>query len=273
MSKNYYCLVAGLPDLKVDSACGQGTNKKLPLSLIDFREQWEDLSDRDLRLAEMFLLPYDHENIVNKLYKIEGNFDSRGKYTEEQLGEILDRTIEPEERYLKELIENFGDTNYNKIECLSRLQSGWVKMIEECGNDFCKEYTNFNNTLKNIFVALQGRKYNMDVVGSIIGEGEVVDQIRKNRSADFGLKGEIDYIDQAVQLFGTTDILEREMKIDALRWNWIDEQTFFDYFTIEKIIATTLKLSMLERWSSMSEEDGREKFALIVQDIKDKYKV
>ena len=36
----------------------------------------------------------------------------------------------------------------------------------------------------------------------------------------------------------TEELVEREKKIDLLRWNWMEEATFFNYFTAESNAVT-----------------------------------
>jgi hypothetical protein len=52
------------------------------------------------------------------------------------------------------------------------------------------------------------------------------------------------------------DIQEREKAIDQMKWNYLDDVTFFEYFTIDRILAFMIKLGMVERWLAIDREHG-----------------
>lgn len=62
--------------------------------------------------------------------------------------------------------------------------------------------------------------------------------------------------------------MDRERKIDLLKWNWLDEESFFNYFTIERIFVFLLQLEMIERWISLDKEKGKELFKAMIQSLK-----
>ncbi len=78
--------------------------------------------------------------------------------------------------------------------------------------------------------------------------------LRTSSARDFGLSGEVDVFESLVKISEITELVEREKKLDALRWNWMEDAIFFDYFTIERIFAFLLKLEMIERWISLDKE-------------------
>ena len=199
MSRNYYCLVAGLPDMKLGEVA-----KGLPSVDMLRAELQEELVAEDSNLVDMLFLPY-------------------------------------EER---------------------------IEQMRGCGNSFMRRYADFDVMLRNILVALQCRKYGRDVSDMLYGEDDVVEQLRKSRLQDFGLKGDVAQMDDILAMFETPNLVEREMKLDALRWNYIEEATFFNYFGVEKLIAALLKLMMVQRWASLDEEKGRARFEDIINEIR-----
>ena len=55
--KNYYGLVASMPDVSPDDA-------KLNFTVADFKEDyWPQLSETDKKLVALFFLRYDHRNL------------------------------------------------------------------------------------------------------------------------------------------------------------------------------------------------------------------
>ena len=53
-----------------------------------------------------------------------------------------------------------------------------------------------------------------------------------------------------------------------LRWNWMEEKIFFNYFTIERIFVFLLQLEMIERWMALDKERGNQLFRSIIDELK-----
>ena len=62
--------------------------------------------------------------------------------------------------------------------------------------------------------------------------------------------------------------MDRERKLDLLKWNWIDENTFFNYFSIERVFAYLLQLEMIERWVSLDKVAGEKMFRSLIGGMK-----
>ena len=78
--------------------------------------------------------------------------------------------------------------------------------------------------------------------------------------------------EEAVKLDGIlakTDLLEREHGLDDLVWNKVNELTLFNYFDLDAILGFIAKLHIIERWSSLDEETGRELFDRLLSEVKD----
>ena len=97
--------------------------------------------------------------------------------------------------------------------------------------------------------------------------------LRTSSARDFGLSGEVDVFESLVKISEITELVEREKKLDALRWNWMEDAIFFDYFTVERIFAFLLKLEMIGRWISMDKEKGSELFRQIIDKLKDEIQI
>ena len=114
--------------------------------------------------------------------------------------------------------------------------------------------------VSNILTAINCRKYNLDVKENVIGDNEVSNQLRESGAKDFGLSVLIDYFDELSKISEEENILEKEKKIDLLKWKFIDDNTFFHYFTIEKVFGYLIKLEILERWLKLNKENGEKTF-------------
>ena len=273
MARNYYCLVAGLPDLIMD-------DRKLAFSSVSFRELLqEEIYSGDYELVRLFFLPYDHLNILSRLYDEEPVFDNRGNYSAEFVEEITDRkTFEVMENlnlppYIMDYLEEYFNAEEKplKIDSERRLTNDHFSYMQEPGNRFLDDYVRHELNLRNIMTALNGRKYDMDVSANIIGDSDIEEALKKSRARDFGLTNDIDNIDTIIQLFDISNLLDREMKIDMLRWKFLDESTFFNYFTIEKVLAFLIKVFIVERWISLDEEKGRELIRKLIKDLENSF--
>ncbi len=273
MARNYYCLVAGLPDLVME-------DRKMAFSSVALREMLhEDLHPQDYRLVCLFFLPYDHQNIINRLFSKDIPFDKRGVYPEELIDEVTDKkTFElAEETGLPVYVDQFLNDFYEREEKPARddaerqLTAAYYQMLLEGSNTFVRAFAHQELTVRNIIVALNGRKYDLEVEKDIMGQGDVVDALKKSRTRDFGLTTDVEILDHLMQIHENPDPLDREMKLDLLRWQFLDEETFFNYFTIEKVLAFTLKLMIVERWFELDEEKGRELFKNLINDLETGY--
>ena len=102
----------------------------------------------------------------------------------------------------------------------------------------------------------------------------MVDAILKQANQpDFGLGTELDYVKDLMQAAETTDPVEKERLIDALRWNWLEEKTFFEPFDITALFAYVVRSEILERWALLDPEQGRERFTEIIENLRGEAKV
>jgi len=53
--------------------------------------------------------------------------------------------------------------------------------------------------------------------------------------------------------------LERERALDTLRWNLADELAGLETFSLSAVLAYGVKLYLVERWTAMNEDAGRQK--------------
>ena len=63
-----------------------------------------------------------------------------------------------------------------------------------------------------------------------------------------------------------------EKKIDKFRWDWLEENTVFDYFNIEIYLHICANFR-LERWVSLNAEEGEKVFRKLINDLKNETKL
>lgn len=260
---NYYYLVAGLPDLLPD----QG---KVKISVADFKTEIESyLKPEDFLLVKILFLKYDNKNLLNLLQKQTFAFDSKGNYDQDLLEEEIkeqDVRILP---YLADFIKSFkeGLRENEEISWENDLEARYFDYLQTIKNDFLKEWFEFSLNIKNITTALNCRKYSFRPENELIGDNFVVQSILRSNSRDFGLMQEFPEIDKILNIWDNGTLLEREKQLDMLSWQWIDEHTFFHYFTIEKILGFILQLEIVERWLSLDYQTGEIMFRQLLANL------
>ena len=107
----------------------------------------------------------------------------------------------------------------------------------------------------------------------ILGNNEVTEMIRQNNSHDFDLSHEFEYVKDLMKIVEEPDPVQKEKRIDAFKWLWLEEQTFFEPFSIEAVFAYLCKLEMQERWEKLDPDKGKEAFQGIIDDLRGEVKV
>ena len=151
------------------------------------------------------------------------------------------------------------------------LTVAWYDMLVKHKNSFLNAYGTYRLNMGNIMLALNGRKHNIPFENALVGSDEVTHALRKSRSRDFGLSTEINDIEDIVQMFEVDNILDRELRIDNHFWHFLDEITFFNYFTAEKVLAFVQKLFIVERWFVLDTEKGQTMFSQLLKELQSNF--
>ena len=266
----YYCLVAGFPDISLDDG-------KLSCSVSDFRtDVYPQLASSDQKLVDLFYLKFDNQNLLSLLKDKEAPVKTEGTLTGEELLALIETVRNgdiPDKKYpayLSEFVSqyiNLASEDLYKAEDL--LASLYYQYAMSCKNQFISEWFEFNLNVNNILSAYAARKYKLDVASVIVGNTPACEQLRTSNARDFGLGDTIDYMDQVQRISETEELVERERKIDTLKWKWLEEQSFFYYFTIERIFVFLMFLDMTERWISLDKQKGYELFRQMIENLKE----
>lgn len=273
MSK-YYCLIAGLPELSLEDG-------KLSYTVTNFRtEIYPQLSASDQKMINLFYLKFDNINLLKLLKDKEAILAIKGNYSAEELNELISLVKDgdtQEKKYpsyfysfISAYFDHLSDESFNPEDYITSL---YYEYSMGCDNEFISSWFEFNLNVNNILSAFTARKYKQEIAPNIIGNTEISEAIKTSNARDFGLSGTLSYFDQLLRISETEELVEREKKIDLLKWNWIEDAIFFDYFTIERIFAFLLKLEMIERWISLDKEKGSELFRKIIDSLKDEIQI
>ena len=136
-------------------------------------------------------------------------------------------------------------------------------------NKFVRAWFAFNQDMNNVLVAQICRKHGFDVKQQIVGEGEVAETLRTHATQkDFGLNELPGDYQAILALAQIDDLMQREKAMDAIRFEWLQERTEFDFFSVEMVYAYYLEAVMLHRWSLLTIEEGEKVFRQLVSDMK-----
>jgi hypothetical protein len=250
MSKYYY-LIAGLPNISLDDS-------KLPFTVSEFRQELNGvLTDEDRKLVDLFFLKFENRNLIQQLRLPDSDPDMKeGKHTAPYFDTFFS------------LYEASEEKEENGISWEDRLAALYYAYATACKNSFIAAWFTLNLDINNLFTAITCRKYNLDKADYIVGDNEVAQTLRTSNARDFGLGDLMPYQAAVQRISEESDLLIRERKTDQLKWEWLEENTFFKTFDIECVFTYLLKLEMIERWVSLDRTGGERIFRELVGAMK-----
>lgn len=282
MSKNYYYLVAGLVEYTLESE-RKGFNA---LALRDGIVA--ELGAADRKTVELFYTFYDVENIISAFHGKQA-YNPLGNLSREEVEEVI--TVRPaalaedddrEKPRIPEAIAGVirayrPDKSRDEDETDSGIDTGrpieaslWEAFYETCARSECRflrDWYAFDNTLRNIITAYIAREKGLPVADQLVGRGEVTDALGRSAAADFGLRNEIEYMDQAIALLHVKNIVEKEHQLDLIRWKKAEELSTFVYFNIDFILAYLAKVNIIQRWVALDPSRGKEMFRELIKEL------
>ena len=168
------------------------------------------------------------------------------------------------------LDEQLSEVDKNMLDLLrSPIDETTLEEGLKAKNRFVRDWFSFNQDMNNILVAAICRKHGFDVKQQIVGEGEVAETLRTHASQkDFGLNELMGDYQAFLALAQIENLMDREKAQDAIRFEWLQERTQFDFFSSEMVFAYYLEAVMLHRWSILTIEEGEKIFRALVADMK-----
>ena len=273
---NYYNLITGLPDLLIDD--GRPT-----YSVSQFKEMCEEnLTDKDRKILYYFFLRMDCLNIVTLLKDPTAHVALCGNLSEEECRQLIEESDEINTevpcgapRFLMDFILTYPErkeAEYFFAEDAVLLE--YYRYAMHCSNKDVAAWFELNFNIINILTACLARNYGWDVKHYVLNDNEVSDTILKNvQVKDFNLSPIIDYVDDILKIAAVEDPVQKEKNIDAFKWAWLENNTFFEQFSLFAVFAYLCKLEMKERWSNLDVETGKATFTQIVDNLRDEVRV
>ena len=260
-STEYYCLVASLREWTLDSDT-KGFDVQ---EILD--EILEELTADDRRAVALLYAYYDCENIISRRAGRQRH-NPLGNLSVEQLDDVLTNRnyallSERVAKVVKLYVEAADEERDEDVVLSERFEralfEAYYADLAASKSSFLRGWGEFDRTLRNIAAAVAAREAGRSIKDVVIGGGEVVEQLSRSSAVDFGLRGELQYIDAVIAAVSDEpNIVEKERKIDAIRWSEAEDIAAYDYFNINYLLSYLVKVNIVARWTLLSPELGRE---------------
>ncbi len=270
MSSQYYYFVSGLPRITVDDT-------KLILSPQQFLEQAEtQLGASDALLLKFMRLDADLDTLLDVLYKQDAEQRPLGAYSRQwwegfpglvkQKLENRDFTIPaPYDEVPAFVAQSIGkaigaEEFPSRLALKHELLQGLYSEAADSANGFVRDWYQHERLTRNILLAINGRKHELDHTTWLIGEDDITQKLATSKAADFGIGKDLELWEALNRAYEQNNVLYRERAYDVIRWKWIDSRNFFQYFNIDKVLGYYAQLCILSRWLELNVESGGEVF-------------
>lgn len=264
-------MIAGLPDLFFNE-------NKPGFSSLDFKNELKyQLDKTDYDLVKLLFLPADNENLLNVLFNQNKPFNEKGILPKNFLDPDLEQAIE-----LPLYITQFISWLKNKESRILDLQtenvlySLFYQFLLKVKNEFLQEWFTFELNIKNILSAISCRNFNYRPEYQLIDTGNestALSLLQNNILKPVFFEEEVQFSEQIFRIAESdSNVWEKEKAIDKIKWDYMDDNTFFHYFTIEKILSFVIKLNITERWLKLDAKTGKEFLNKLIEEIKTSYK-
>lgn len=265
--KNYYSLVAGLKEYALDADTKGFDATEIVAEIV------EELSAKDAVAVRLLYGYYDCENII-ALRAGRSAYNPLGNIAREELADEISSPKRLPEAMAR-VIRAYADPEGEDAEGLDMTRSFEKALLtayyEICAASKCRflrEWSEFDRTLRNVAAAIVARAAGRSIESVTIGGGDVVDQLQRSSAADFGLRGEVAYIDAVITAVNDEqNLVEKEHKIDLVRWEQAGELAGFDYFNINAVLSYLAKINIVARWALLDPKRGREMFERIMAEL------
>ena len=164
----------------------------------------------------------------------------------EALRESIVELLSEKDQQLVVLLEEGFDEN--------TLGADFYAKAAKSKNRFIREYFDFDARLRNIKVQYLAKR---------LGK-KADDYTLEMPEADFEEAAQI------ASIMDDADFVERERKMDELKWEKASDIARMDYFNMNAILAFLVKAKTVQRWAELDPVKGQEMFRKLVEEIRNK---
>lgn len=266
-SRNYYSLVAGLREYALDADTKGFDAKGIVEEILD------GVCASDASEVRLLYGYYDCENIL-ALRAGRSAHNPLGNLSREELEQELkapSRLPQGIARVVKAYADPEGE-EAEEVDTSRRFETTlFAAYYDACRRSrscFLRAWSEFDRTLRNVMAALAARAASRPVEEVVVGGGDVAEQLQRSSAADFGLRGELPFIDSVIAAMNDeANLMEKERKIDLVRWEEASELATFDYFNINAILSYLVRINIVARWARLDAARGREMFNRLLAEL------
>ncbi len=155
------------------------------------------------------------------------------------------------------------------VEVENVIRELFYEHILQVENKFLSNWFLFELNLKNVLTAFNCKQYNYNPDDHLIKNDwnfNLCSLLKYQLNHPELFEDEIPYHTEIFDIAQRElPWIEKEKAVDKIKWNYLDERTFFYYFTIEKILAFVIKLMITERWLRLDKKTGEELLAKLIE--------
>ncbi len=181
--------------------------------------------------------------IVAGLPELTSGFENTG-FDYGAVKEGIMELLSEKDQQLVELMEEGFDEN--------TLGAEFYAKAAESKNRFIREYFDFDGRLRNLKVQYLAKRLGKQ------GDSYLVEL----PEADFEEEKQI------LEILADADFVQREQKMDELKWEKASDFARLDYFNMNAILAFMVKAKTVQRWAELDPVKGQEMFRKLVEEIR-----
>lgn len=181
--------------------------------------------------------------IVAGLPELTSGFENTG-FDYSAVKESIVELLSEKDQQLVELMEEGFNEN--------TLGADFYAKAAESKNRFIREYFDFDGRLRNLKVQYLAKRLGKQ------GDNYLVEL----PEADFEEEKLI------MDILADADFVQREQKMDELKWEKASDIARLDYFNMNAILAFMVKAKTVQRWAELDPAKGQEMFKKLVQEIR-----
>lgn len=193
----------------------------------------------------------NYHYIIAGLPELVMNADNKG-FSYDAVREAVYNSSDPKDRRFIEWLE-FGSKEEN-------LNSHFYRAALACKNPFIRSYYMLDLEIRNrkVEYILDKEKQGETLAGQykILPLGYSPIEISPEET------------ERLHQIFGTTNILEKEQMLDKYKWDFINSFNQYGIFTMDVILAFLAKGKLIDRWNKLDKKTGQEMFKRLVDEVR-----
>ena len=181
--------------------------------------------------------------IVAGLPELTSGFENMG-FDYAAVKESIMELLSEKDQKLVELMEEGFDEN--------TLSADFYVKAAESKNRFIREYFDFDGRLRNLKVGYLAKRLGKESDPYLVDLEE----------ADF------DEEKQIQEILADADFVDREQRMDELKWEKASDIARMDYFNMNAILAFLVKAKTVQRWAELDVAKGQEMFKKLVAEVR-----